>query len=125
MKSTDLASYTQRFQELALLCGRMFPEVSDEVEMYVGGLPNMIRGNVISTKPKTIKKAIEMENNLMDQKLCTLAERQIENKNKQDDDSRNNQNQQQLNKRQNIGRAYTVGPSKKRDYGGSLPKCSK
>nr|GFC77716.1 reverse transcriptase domain-containing protein [Tanacetum cinerariifolium] len=25
-KGTDLASYTQRFQELALLCGRMFAE---------------------------------------------------------------------------------------------------
>nr|GFB85095.1 reverse transcriptase domain-containing protein [Tanacetum cinerariifolium] len=26
VRSTDLTSYTQRFQELALLCGRMFPE---------------------------------------------------------------------------------------------------
>ncbi|GJT34997.1 putative reverse transcriptase domain-containing protein [Tanacetum coccineum] len=28
VKGTDLTSYTQCFQELALLCGRMFPEVS-------------------------------------------------------------------------------------------------
>nr|GEW57629.1 putative reverse transcriptase domain-containing protein [Tanacetum cinerariifolium] len=34
-------------------------------------------------------------------------------------------NQQQQNKRQNTGRAYTAGPSEKREYGGSLPKCSK
>ncbi|GKD84608.1 reverse transcriptase domain-containing protein [Tanacetum coccineum] len=45
VKGTDVASYTQRFQELALMCGRMFPEESDEVEKYVGGLPDMIRGN--------------------------------------------------------------------------------
>ncbi|GJY30018.1 hypothetical protein Tco_0405785 [Tanacetum coccineum] len=32
VKGTDLASYTQRFQELALMCGRMFPEVSDKNE---------------------------------------------------------------------------------------------
>ncbi|GJX29520.1 reverse transcriptase domain-containing protein, partial [Tanacetum coccineum] len=44
VKGTDLTSYTQRFQELALLCGRMFPEVSNEVEKYVGGLPDMIQG---------------------------------------------------------------------------------
>ncbi|GJU15397.1 putative reverse transcriptase domain-containing protein [Tanacetum coccineum] len=88
MKGTDLASYTQRFQELALLCGRMFPEVSDEVKKYMGGLPNMIQGNVMSTKPRPIEKAIEIVNNLIDQKLCTFAERQIENKRKQDDDSR-------------------------------------
>ncbi|GJV54510.1 putative reverse transcriptase domain-containing protein [Tanacetum coccineum] len=92
----------------------MFPEVSDMVEKYVGGLPDMIQGNVMSTKPKTMEEAIEMANNLMDQKLCTLAARQIKNKRKQDDDSRNNQNQQQSNKRQNTGRAYTVGPSQKR-----------
>ncbi|GKG23593.1 hypothetical protein Tco_0391629, partial [Tanacetum coccineum] len=75
VKGTDLESYTQRFQELALMCMRMFPEVSNEVETYVGGLPNMIQGNVMSTKPKTMKEAIEMKNNLMDQKLCTLAKR--------------------------------------------------
>ncbi|GJR93376.1 hypothetical protein Tco_0265550 [Tanacetum coccineum] len=40
VKGTDLTSYTQRFQELALLCGRMFPEESDKIEKYVGGLPD-------------------------------------------------------------------------------------
>ncbi|GJS23104.1 hypothetical protein Tco_0451736 [Tanacetum coccineum] len=30
-------------RELALLCGRMFLEVSDMVEKYVGGLPDMIQ----------------------------------------------------------------------------------
>ncbi|GKD55175.1 putative reverse transcriptase domain-containing protein [Tanacetum coccineum] len=33
-----------RIVELALMCGRMFPEESDEVEKYVGGLPDMIQG---------------------------------------------------------------------------------
>ncbi|GJZ09636.1 reverse transcriptase domain-containing protein [Tanacetum coccineum] len=37
VKVTDLTSYTQRFQELALLCRRMFPEESDKIEKYVGG----------------------------------------------------------------------------------------
>ncbi|GJV14882.1 reverse transcriptase domain-containing protein [Tanacetum coccineum] len=45
VKGTDITSYTLRFQELALMCGRMFPEESDEVEKYVGGLPDMIREN--------------------------------------------------------------------------------
>ncbi|GKF16894.1 putative reverse transcriptase domain-containing protein, partial [Tanacetum coccineum] len=38
VKGTDVASYTLRFQELALMCGRMFHEESDKVEKYVGGL---------------------------------------------------------------------------------------
>ncbi|GJW40627.1 putative reverse transcriptase domain-containing protein [Tanacetum coccineum] len=32
VKSTDVLSYNQRFQDLALMCSRMFPEESDEVE---------------------------------------------------------------------------------------------
>nr|GEW31562.1 hypothetical protein [Tanacetum cinerariifolium] len=54
--------------ELALMCGRMFPEKSDEVEKYVGGLPDMIQGSVMASKTKTIQAAIELENDLMDQK---------------------------------------------------------
>ncbi|GJU89405.1 reverse transcriptase domain-containing protein [Tanacetum coccineum] len=66
---TDVLSYNQRFQELALLCGRMFPEESDEEEKYVGGLPDMIQGSVMASKPKTMQDAIEFTTELMDQKI--------------------------------------------------------
>ncbi|GJU44174.1 putative reverse transcriptase domain-containing protein [Tanacetum coccineum] len=125
VKGTDVESYTQHFQKLDLLCGRMFPDEYDEVKKYVGGLPEMIQGSVMASKPKKMQDAIEFAAKLMDQKIRTLAERQIENKRKQDDNFKNNQNQQQPNKRQNTGRAYTAGPSEKSEYGGSLPKCSK
>ncbi|GJU90869.1 reverse transcriptase domain-containing protein [Tanacetum coccineum] len=68
VKGTDVASYTLRFQELALMCGRMFHEESEEVEKYVGGLLDMNRGNVMSYQPKTMEKAIEFANDQMDQK---------------------------------------------------------
>ncbi|GKA17799.1 putative ribonuclease H-like domain-containing protein [Tanacetum coccineum] len=68
VKGTDIASYTLRFQELALMCGRMFPEELDEVERYVGGLPDMIRENLKSYQPKIMEKAIEFANDQMDQK---------------------------------------------------------
>nr|GEU45157.1 DNA-binding protein HEXBP-like [Tanacetum cinerariifolium] len=58
VKGTDLASYTQRFQELALMCGRMFLEESDKIKKYVGGLPDMIHGSVMASKPKTGEEAI-------------------------------------------------------------------
>ncbi|GKC39238.1 putative reverse transcriptase domain-containing protein [Tanacetum coccineum] len=125
VKGTDLKSYTQRFQEVALMCRRMFPHESDKVEKYVGGLLDMIQGSVIASKLKEIQDAIKFATELMDQKIHTLTERQIENKRKQDDNFRDKQNQQQQNKRQNTGRAYSIGPSEKRKYSGSLPKCSK
>ncbi|GJZ43625.1 hypothetical protein Tco_0590880, partial [Tanacetum coccineum] len=87
--------------ELALLCGRMFPEESDKIEKYVGGLPDMIHGCVAASKPKTMQEAVEIATELMDKKIRTFADRQTENKRKQD----NNQQQPQ-NKRQNIGEAY-------------------
>ncbi|GKG16417.1 hypothetical protein Tco_0358740 [Tanacetum coccineum] len=60
VKGTDLTSYTQRFQELALLYGRMFPEESDKIEKYVSGLPDMIHGSVVASKPKTMQDAVEI-----------------------------------------------------------------
>ncbi|GJY67425.1 putative reverse transcriptase domain-containing protein [Tanacetum coccineum] len=75
-KGTDVVSYNQRFQELVLMCSRMFPEDSDEVEKYVGGLPDMIQGSVMASKPKTMQDAIEFATELMDQKICSLADRQ-------------------------------------------------
>ncbi|GJU10175.1 reverse transcriptase domain-containing protein, partial [Tanacetum coccineum] len=98
VKGTDVVTYNQRFQELALMCDRMFLEESDKVEKYVGGLPDMIHGSVMATKPKTMQDAIEFAIELMDKKISTFAERQAENKRKLNN---NNQTQQQLPKRQN------------------------
>ncbi|GKE01739.1 putative reverse transcriptase domain-containing protein [Tanacetum coccineum] len=80
---------------------------------YIGGLPNNIHGNVMSAWPKTLDFAIELANDLMDQKIRSYAERQNENKRKADDSSRNN-HQQQCHKRQNVARAYTAGPGEKK-----------
>ncbi|GJU27635.1 putative reverse transcriptase domain-containing protein [Tanacetum coccineum] len=114
VKGTDVASYTQHFQELALMCGRMFPEESDQFEKYVGGLLDMIQGSVMASKPKTMQETIEIANDLMDQKIRTLAERQAKNKGKFEDTSRNNQNQQQPFKRHNVAQAYTAWPGEKK-----------
>ncbi|GJX35943.1 putative reverse transcriptase domain-containing protein [Tanacetum coccineum] len=121
VKGTDVIRYNQRFQELALLCVCMFPEESDKIERYIGGLPDMIHGNIVASKPKAMQEAVEMATELMDKKVITMAERQAKNKRKFENTSRNNQNQQQQNKRQNTGRAYTAGTGERKPYGGSKP----
>nr|GEW31571.1 putative reverse transcriptase domain-containing protein [Tanacetum cinerariifolium] len=90
---------------------------SDKIERYVGGLPDLIHGGVMASKPKTMQDAVEFATELMDKKIHTFAKRQTENKRKFEDTSRNNQNQQQQNKRHNTGRAYTGGPGEKKPYG--------
>ncbi|GJX48658.1 reverse transcriptase domain-containing protein [Tanacetum coccineum] len=92
---------------------------------YVDGLPDMIYGSVMASKPKTMQDAVEFATELMDKKIRTFSERQTKNKRKFKDISRNNQNQQQQNKRQNTSRAYIARPGEKKPYGGSKPLCSK
>ncbi|GJV14596.1 putative reverse transcriptase domain-containing protein [Tanacetum coccineum] len=123
VKGTDVVAYSRRFQQLALMCSRMFPEEIDKIEKYIGGLPDMIHGSVKASKPKTMQEAIEFTTELMDEKTHAYAERQAERKRKYDDLSKNNQNQQ--NKRQNTGQAYTAGNSDRKPYAGSKPLCSK
>nr|GEY15068.1 reverse transcriptase domain-containing protein [Tanacetum cinerariifolium] len=104
------------------MCARMFPEESDKIERYVDGLPDMIYGSVMASKPKTMQDVVKFTAELMDKKIRTFAEHQTTNKRKSEDTAKKNQNQQQQqNKRQNTGRAYTAGSGEKKPYGGSKP----
>ncbi|GJQ99778.1 hypothetical protein Tco_0522763 [Tanacetum coccineum] len=71
-KMTD--KYCPRGKIKKLKVELMFPEESDKIERYVGGLPDMIYGIVMASKPKTMQDAIEMETELMDKNISTLAE---------------------------------------------------
>ncbi|GJV43023.1 hypothetical protein Tco_1427559, partial [Tanacetum coccineum] len=97
VKGTDVVGYNQCFQELSLMCSRMFPEELNEIDKYVSGLTDMIYGIMMASKPKTMQDAIEFETELMDKKISTLAERHAENKRKLNN---NNQAQQQPPKKQ-------------------------
>ncbi|GKE70730.1 putative reverse transcriptase domain-containing protein [Tanacetum coccineum] len=73
-----------------------------------------------------MQDAVEIATEFMDKKIYTFSECQTESKRKFEDTLRNTQNQQQQqNKRQNTGRAYTAGTSEKKQYRGSKPLCSK
>nr|GFC86297.1 hypothetical protein [Tanacetum cinerariifolium] len=110
----------------------MFSEEADKIEKYVGGLPDMIYGSVVASKPKTMQEAIEIVTELMDKKVLTFTERETASKRKFENTSRTTQNQQQQqqqqqhsNKRQNTGRVYTTAPGGKKQYGGSKPLSTK
>ncbi|GJS56460.1 putative reverse transcriptase domain-containing protein [Tanacetum coccineum] len=126
VKGNDVPAHTERFQELTLICTKFVANETEKVDKYISGLPDNIYGNVKSARPKTLDETIELANDLMDQKLCTYAERQFDNKRKADDSSRNNHgHQQQPFKRQNVAKVYNIGTGERKPYGGSLPKCTK
>nr|GEW62450.1 hypothetical protein [Tanacetum cinerariifolium] len=102
----------------------MFLEEFDLVEKYVGGLFDMFQGSVMTFKPKTMFAAIEFANELMNQKICTFAERQAEKKRKLDNNSSDNNTQQPPFKRQNVAKDYSALPSEK-GYARTLPLCNK
>ncbi|GKE06089.1 putative reverse transcriptase domain-containing protein [Tanacetum coccineum] len=105
VKGNDVPAYTERFQELTLICTKFVANETEKVNKYISGLPDNIYGNVKSARPKTLDETIELANDLMDQKLRTYAERQSDNKRKADDSSRNNHgHQQQPFKRQNVAK---------------------
>ncbi|GJQ92786.1 hypothetical protein Tco_0003925 [Tanacetum coccineum] len=121
----DLIAYTQRFQELILLCTKMVPEEEDRVKKFIMGLPNNIQGNVIAAEPTRLQDAIRIANNLMDQNLKGYNARNDENKRRIDNDPRDNCVQQPPFKRHNVERAYKVENNKNKGYAGILPLCDK
>nr|GEZ83018.1 hypothetical protein [Tanacetum cinerariifolium] len=68
-KGTDVIGYSRCFQELELMCDRMFLEESDRVEKYISGLPDTIHDSVKATRPKTMQQAIEFATELMDKRI--------------------------------------------------------
>ncbi|GJS71306.1 putative reverse transcriptase domain-containing protein [Tanacetum coccineum] len=130
VKNNDLTAYTQRFQELTMMCTKMAPEEEDRVEKSIGGLPDNIQGNVIAAEPTRLQDAVRIANNLMDQKLKGYAVRNAENKRRLNNNYGNNYGQQPPHKRQNTGgqnvaRAYMAGNNEKNGYEGTLPFCNK
>ncbi|GJT31974.1 putative reverse transcriptase domain-containing protein [Tanacetum coccineum] len=58
IKGNDLKTYIKGFQELAVLCPTMVPNSEKLMEVFIGGLPRSIEGNVTDSKPQTLEEAI-------------------------------------------------------------------
>ncbi|GJR91465.1 reverse transcriptase domain-containing protein [Tanacetum coccineum] len=66
LKKTMTVKYCPRDEIKKLEIELWNLKVKEEVEKYIGGLPDMIRGNVMSYQPMTMEKAIEFANDQMD-----------------------------------------------------------
>ncbi|GJX88858.1 reverse transcriptase domain-containing protein [Tanacetum coccineum] len=67
VKGNDINTYVRRFQQLAVLCPTMVPNYEKLMEVFIGGLPRSIEGNVTASKPQTLEEAITITQRLMDQ----------------------------------------------------------
>ncbi|GJS40374.1 putative reverse transcriptase domain-containing protein [Tanacetum coccineum] len=73
-----MVAYTQRFNELALMCPRMVEPESVKIDAYIRGLSDNIKGKVTSSKPTNLNKVVRMAHKLMEQKFQARNERILE-----------------------------------------------
>nr|GFD10466.1 hypothetical protein [Tanacetum cinerariifolium] len=124
LQGVDLTWWNSHVKTVTLEVAQALPwktlkkMMTDKVEKYIGGVPDTIHDSVKATKPKTMQETI-IATELMDKRIRDA----VENKQKFEGTSGNNQNQPQQNKRQNTGRVYTAGNSDKNMYTGSKPLC--
>nr|GFC82283.1 putative reverse transcriptase domain-containing protein [Tanacetum cinerariifolium] len=63
VKGNDVPTYTNRFQELTLMCTKLVANVSKKIDKYISGLSDSIYANVKSSKPRTLDETIESSGN--------------------------------------------------------------
>ncbi|GKE26608.1 hypothetical protein Tco_1441992, partial [Tanacetum coccineum] len=80
VKEYNIVAYTQRFNELALMCPRMVEPESVKVDAYIRGLTDNIKGEVTSSRPANLNEAVRMAHKLMEQKSQARDERILEGK---------------------------------------------
>nr|GEX23454.1 putative reverse transcriptase domain-containing protein [Tanacetum cinerariifolium] len=106
LRDTNIAAYTKRFNELALLCPDVVPNEKKKVELYIKGLPEIIKGEITSSRPDTLSEAMRMANALMEQKIQAKNERIAEGiKRKWENNNQGNNNN---NNSHNRGQAYVI-----------------
>ncbi|GJV91572.1 putative reverse transcriptase domain-containing protein [Tanacetum coccineum] len=133
VKEYNMVAYTQRFNELVLMCPRMVKPESVKIDAYIQGMSDNINGEVTSSKPTNLNEAMRMVHKLMEQKLQAMNERILEgNKRKwenfqsgnssgKSNHKDNSRQSSQNNQKQGNMRAMTTAPNEGKVSSGSLP----
>nr|GEZ85481.1 reverse transcriptase domain-containing protein [Tanacetum cinerariifolium] len=140
VKGNDLKTYVRIFQELDVLCPNMVPNNEKLMEVFIGGLPRSIKGNVTALKPQTLEEAINIALRLMDQVTKHNSIIGTNDHKKKFEDKRNissnnnyrtnyqnihnnhmNNSRQQQNRRPYTFRSYAATPTENHGYTGNHP----
>ncbi|GKC23757.1 putative reverse transcriptase domain-containing protein, partial [Tanacetum coccineum] len=137
VKEYNIVAYTQRFNELALMCSRMVKPERVKVDAYIWGLTDNIKGEVTSSKPANLNEAVRMAHKLMEQKSQARDEIIMEGKKRkwesfQSGNSGGKSNHKdnsyqtlQNNQKQGNARAMVTAPTDGKVSSGSIPLCER
>nr|GEX63007.1 reverse transcriptase domain-containing protein [Tanacetum cinerariifolium] len=110
----NIAAYTKRLNELALLCPDDVPNEKKKVELYINGLPENIEGEITSSRLATLNEA---ENNNQGNNN--------NNSNNQGNYQNNNHHNQNNNQRQSNSRALTTAQNTGENQTRIALKCNR
>nr|GEU61708.1 hypothetical protein [Tanacetum cinerariifolium] len=118
LRDMNIAAYTERFNELALLCLDAVPNEKKKVELYIKGLPEIIKAK--------------------NERIAEGLKRQWENNNQGNNNNNNNNNShnrgnyqknnhhnQNNNRRQNNARALTTAQNARANQSRVAPRCNR
>nr|GEW76552.1 hypothetical protein [Tanacetum cinerariifolium] len=110
VKEYNIVAYTQRFNELALMCPRMVDPKSMKVDAYIRGLTDNIKGEVTSSKHANLNEVV-----------C-MAHKNSSGKSNHKDNSRQTS---QNNQKQGNGQAMITAPTNGNVPSRSLHVCER
>nr|GEU33947.1 reverse transcriptase domain-containing protein [Tanacetum cinerariifolium] len=121
VKGNDVPTYTNRFQELTLICTKFVANENKKIDKYISGLPYNIYRNVKSSKPRTLDETIKLINDLMDQKFApmrkglTTTKERLMIRPETTMGINNNPSRSRMSPRNSQGWVYEVGNAKKNE----------
>nr|GEV77975.1 hypothetical protein [Tanacetum cinerariifolium] len=142
LRDMNIATYTERFNELALLCLDVVPNEKKKVKLYIKGFPEIIKGETTSSRPATLNEAMRMAHALTKQKIQAKNERiaegikrKWENNNQGNNNNNNSHNRgnyrnnnhhnQNNNRRQINARALTTAQNEGANQTIIASKCNR
>ncbi|GKC70148.1 putative reverse transcriptase domain-containing protein, partial [Tanacetum coccineum] len=115
----NIVAYTESFNELALLCPDVIPNEKKKVELYIKGLPEIIKSKTTSSRHAMLNDVVRMAHTLTERKIQAKNERIAEgnkkrwennnqsgNNNRNNNDNHNNKNYRNNNNHNNRGNYY-------------------
>ncbi|GKC20961.1 hypothetical protein Tco_1023111 [Tanacetum coccineum] len=106
-------------------CPELVSTKKKNIEKYIRGLPEGVKGNVTSSKPATLHDAINMARELIEQGVQARELRTGESNKRKWEDQQGNNHHQQQNQRQEAAKAYVAASAEGRGYIGNIPWCNR
>ncbi|GJT77474.1 putative reverse transcriptase domain-containing protein [Tanacetum coccineum] len=126
VKDSNISAYTQRFNELVLLCPEMVRAKRRKVKAITTWLLKNIKGETTSSRPVVLNESqARIERIAEGNKRKWESSQGGNNGNNRNNNRDNTRHNQQNNQRQGNARAMTTAPAEQGGYAGNKPLCNR